>query len=209
MQDVLKNFNRDNEQKLSSVNFQSVWIENKGNFTFQLHALPAIAQWSPVYAIAVNDFNGDGNADIALTGNDFSMAPELGRSDALNGLVLQGDGKGNFTPLSVLQSGVFIPGNGKALLQVSMGSSIGLAASQNQGPLRLFLNKNKEQLIAVQPNETAAIVQLKNGKQRRQEFFYGSSFLSQSSRFVQMNASVKSISFYSNSKQTRVINNPQ
>ena len=30
-------------------------------------------------------FNGDGNPDIALTGNDFSMAPELGRSDALNG----------------------------------------------------------------------------------------------------------------------------
>ncbi len=207
MPDVLKNFNRDNEQKLSAINYQSVWIENKGNFTFQLHALPAMAQWSPVFGITVNDFNGDGNPDIALTGNDFSMTPELGRSDALNGLVLQGDGTGNFRPLSTVQSGVFIPGNGKALLQLSVGGNIALAASQNAGPLRLFINKNKEQLVPAAPNETAAIVQLKNGKERRAEFCYGSSFLSQSSRFVQMNPAVKAVTFFSSGKQTRVIQN--
>lgn len=138
MKTVLGGFTRTGELQLKATNFNSVWIENKGKFQFEIHLLPAAAQWSPVYGIVVNDFNADGNPDIVLSGNEYSMNPVPGRYDASNGLVLQGDGKGNFTHLSILQSGIYIPGNAKALVQFPFNNSVAIAASQNNGSLQLF-----------------------------------------------------------------------
>jgi hypothetical protein len=41
-----------------------------------------------------------------------------GRYDAINGLVLLGDGQGNFIAQSLLQSGFFVPGDAKALIKL-------------------------------------------------------------------------------------------
>lgn len=143
MQTMLKSFNRDNELRLTANTFETGWFENKGNFEFVFHPLPAAAQWSPVYGIAVNDFNGDGAADILLSGNEFGMHPFIGRYDAGNGLVLKGDGRGNFTTLSILESGIFIPGNARTVVQFSMGNRMVITASQNNAALKLFAVKNK------------------------------------------------------------------
>ena len=194
--------------QLSVNNFYSCWIENKGNMQFLIHPLPAQAQWAPVYGITVSDFNEDGNIDIALNGNEFSMAPPLGRYDALNGVMLQGDGKGNFSPISILQSGLYIPGNGKALVQLISNNKLTLAAAQNSSRLKLFQRKNQEGgIIMLQPNDISAIIQLKNGKKRKEEFTYGSSFLSQSGRFIQLNAAIQSIEISNNKNQKRIIKN--
>jgi enediyne biosynthesis protein E4 len=138
---VMQNFNRSNELVLTANTFETGWIENKGNFQFEFHPLPAPAQWSPVYGIVMNDFNGDGFVDIMLSGNEFGMHPFIGRYDAGNGLVLQGDGKGNFKALSIAESGIFIPGNAKDLVQFSFGDHIAVAAAQNHGALKLFRTK--------------------------------------------------------------------
>ncbi len=201
--------------QLSANNFNSCWIENKGNlptgqagFEFAVHALPAQAQWAPVYGIVCDDFNNDGNIDIALNGNEFSMSPLFGRCDALNGLILQGDGKGNFNPLSIQHSGFYVPGNGKALVQLIVNNKLTLAAAQNSSVLKLFQTKNKEEkIIKLQPDDVTAVVQLKNGQKRKEEFIYGSSFLSQSARFIRLNAAVQSIEITNNKKQKRIINN--
>ncbi len=194
--------------QLSVNDFNTCWIENKGSMQFELHPLPAQAQWSPVYGIVVNDFNGDGNVDIALNGNEFSMTPVLGRYDALNGLVLQGDGKGNFSPLSILQSGLYIPGNGKSLAQINVNGKLVLAAGQNSGALKFFQDKvAADSLIPLQQGDIFAMLHLKNGQKRKEEFRYGSSFLSQSGRFVQLNTAVKSIEITNNKNQKRIIKN--
>ena len=75
MKDVLKVFNASDAQKFTVAGFATIWIENKGNFNFEIHALPAEAQLSTVYGIVAGDFNADGNIDIALNGNEYSMAP--------------------------------------------------------------------------------------------------------------------------------------
>ena len=194
--------------QLSVNNFYTCWIENKGNMQFVIHPLPPQAQWAPVYGIAVNDFNEDGNIDIVLNGNEFSMAPPLGRYDALNGLLLQGDGKGNFSPLSIMQSGLYIPGNGKALVQLISNNRLTVAAAQNSSWLKIFQNKKLPgKIIMLQPNDITAMVQLTNGKKRKEEFYYGSSFLSQSGRFIQLNPCVTSIEITNNKNQRRIINN--
>jgi enediyne biosynthesis protein E4 len=205
MPKVLASFNRENELQRTATNFHTGWIENKGDFELVFHLLPAQAQWSPVYGIVVNDFNADGNPDILLTGNEFNMQPVLGRSDALNGLVLQGDGKGNFLPLSILQSGFFVPGNGKALVQIPFNSSIAVVATQNGGGMKLFLSNQAIKIVPLQPNETTATIWLKNGQKRKEEFCGGSSFQSQSARFVAINPTIRSVEFFQGRKQTRVV----
>ena len=141
MKMLMSQLNREGELQLKATNFNSVWIENKGNFEFVIHPLPAPVQWSPVYGIVVNDFNADGNADIVVCGNEYNMHPYLGRYDASNAVVLQGDGKGGFTALSILQSGLFIPGNAKAMIQFPFAATMAIVASQNRGRLQMFVKK--------------------------------------------------------------------
>ena len=52
-----------------------------------------------------------------------------------------------------------------------------------------------------------AVVQLKNGQKRKEEFYYGSSFLSQSGRFIELNPSVGSVEITNTKKEKRLINN--
>ena len=40
-----------------------------------------------------DDFDADGNLDLAINTNDYGTDVSVGRYDALNGLMLKGDGK--------------------------------------------------------------------------------------------------------------------
>ena len=117
---------------------------NEGNGKFSLIPLPVEAQISVLNGMVADDFDGDGNLDIAINGNDWGTEVLTGRYDALNGLILTGDGKGNFSALSIAESGIYIPGNGRGLISLKGSSGkLLLAASQNRGSLKLFeLKKN-------------------------------------------------------------------
>ena len=180
--------------KLQANNFESSYIENLGNGKFKLHTLPIMAQLAPLYAMVVDDFNRDGNIDVAINGNDFGTETGNGRYDALNGLVLLGDGKGNFSPQSILQSGFFIPGNGKALIKCrSANNNYLVAASQNNGPVKIFRSRSKQKIIPLTPNDKYCIYHLKNGKKRKEEFYTGQSYLSQSAAFIVLDENMVSI----------------
>jgi enediyne biosynthesis protein E4 len=196
-----------NALQLNATTFTTCYIKNEGGIKFTIHPLPVQAQWAPVYGISSGDFNGDGNIDIALNGNEFSMAPTLGRYDALNGLMLQGDGKGNFIPLSLQQAGMYIPGNGKALAQLIVNGKTTIVASQNNGAVKLFTINKSEKNIAINADDVFAIVHYKNGSTRKQELQYGSSFMSQSSRYINFDNSITSIDIVNTKKQKRTILN--
>ena len=91
---------------LRANNFHSIYLENLGNGHFKMRPLPAEAQMAPLYGMVVDDFNGDGNLDVAVNGNDYGNEVTNGRYDALNGLVLLGDGKviANLEPAEFLRS---------------------------------------------------------------------------------------------------------
>ena len=182
---------------LSANQFHTSWIENKGDFKFELHELPIQAQFAPVYGIVIEDINYDGNLDIIMNGNEFSMAASLGRYDALNGLLLLGDGNGKFNPSSLLKSGLYIPGNAKSLIALSMNGKYVLASGSNNGRIQLFKHK-ADNLKSIEPfiKEKYAVVDLKNGKSRRIEFSFGSGFYSQSSNKLWLNSSMKSAVLY-------------
>jgi enediyne biosynthesis protein E4 len=188
-------------------NFKSCLLRNNGNGKFELHALPDAAQISLLNGMVVDDFNADGNLDVAICGNDYGNEVFNGRYDAMNGLVLLGDGKGNFIAQTILQSGFFVPGDAKALIKLQGAhNTYLLAASQNRGPLKLFTSKNKSQkIIPLQPTDKEVFITLANGKKRKEELYFGNSFLSQSGHFINVNDKVIAVEVKDNKGQVRKI----
>ncbi|GAC1419058.1 MAG: VCBS repeat-containing protein [Flavisolibacter sp.] len=193
--------------KLEANYFSNSLLKNKGNGKFELIPLPQATQYSCMNGMVAEDIDGDGNMDILINGNDYGTEPTIGRYDACNGLLLKGNGKGNFTAASILESGWYIPGNGKALVKLRNGrGGTLLAASQNKGPLKLFEVKGNQKSIPLNPFETSAMVRYKNGTSQKREINYGSSFLSQSGRFFSITDNVLSIDIKDNKGNHRVIN---
>jgi hypothetical protein len=192
--------------KLQANYFSSVYLRNDGKSGFTVTPLPISAQLSILNGISVDDYDGDGNLDVVLNGNDYGTEPILGRYDALNGLFLKGDGKGNFQPLSILQSGIYIPGNGKALatLKSSKGKVL-IAASQNKGPLKIFQSTMKQKTVPLLPFDESYLIYYKDGKKQKREAGYGSSFLSQSARFINVYPNMEKIEVTNNLGKTRII----
>jgi hypothetical protein len=204
---VLTDAERKGALILEANNFQTSLIRNDGNGKFSVHPMPVQAQLSVINGMVTDDFDGDGNLDIIMNGNDYGTEPFVGRYDALNGLFLKGDGKGNFNPETILQSGIYIPGNGKALVKLrnTRGGCL-LAAGQNRGSLKVFRLKKNQRIIPIAPMDVKARIAYKTGKTIEQEFYYGSSFLSESGRFLLINDQVTGIEVTDNKGVRRKLN---
>ena len=186
---------------------QSCYLRNEGNGKFTMIPLPKEAQVSVLNGMLADDFDGDGNLDVLVNGNDFGTSVGIGRFDALNGLLLKGDGKGNFVPLSILQSGIYIPGNGKALIKLlSAKGNYLVAASQYKDALKVFELNRKLKTVAVNPDDKYAVIKYKNGSTEKKEFYYGHSFLSQSARFIEVNENMVSIIVSDTKGKNRTVN---
>ena len=185
MSQILTEDERSQALKLSANYLLSSYIENKGNGTFAVHPLPLMAQTAPVFGILAQDVDGDGNLDAVLVGNDHGSDLVAGRMDAMNGLVLKGDGKGGFLPLTMAKSGFYVPGNAKALVSLpdAKGHSL-FAATQNRGPLLVFAVQQPQTFTPVNAATTVVNIRLKNGHIRRQEIPFGTTFYGQSARGV-------------------------
>ncbi|WP_121356989.1 FG-GAP-like repeat-containing protein [Flavisolibacter nicotianae] len=191
---------------LHANDFRHCLLKNTGNAKFEMVPLPLNTQYVCLNGMVAEDVDGDGNLDIVASGNDYSTEPSVGRYDACNGLVLKGDGKGGFTPLSILQSGLFIPENGKALVKLrNAKGQVLIAASQYRGPMKVFLVKEKGTLVPVAQTDVSVLLHLKNGAKQKQEIGYGSSFLSQSARFVTVGKNVGYAEIHDRSGNVRTI----
>ncbi len=92
----------------------SLVLLNRGSY-FEAVPLPIEAQFSPVMALASGDIDGDGHSDLVLAQNFFQMRPDASRCDAGRGLVLLGNGKGGWKPLSSVESGMLIDGEQRSV----------------------------------------------------------------------------------------------
>nr|MCU0354384.1 RNA-binding protein [Cytophagales bacterium] len=165
------------------------------------------AQFSPVYGLQVTDFDQDGNLDILAVQNDYATEPLAGWYDAGIGVCLRGDGKGSFVPMHPNQSGFFADGDAKALARLSLVSGQQLwLVTQNQGELKLFANRKSAKPSAethLRPDDAYAEVKLANGKTRRQEFYYGEGYLSQSARTLSVPVGATILGIFNSRGQRR------
>jgi len=208
--DIFKKEELDDALRLTCAEMRSVMIENSGNGKFTIRPLPIPAQLGPVYGITSSDYNDDGHPDLVLTGNSYAPESISGRLDAFNGLVLTGDGKGNFKPLSPALSGFLVEADGKGLAELAFadGKKLILAA-QNNAQLKAFTTERKlTDLVTIQPaaNATKAIILFRDGHKQLHEWHYGSGYLSQSSRILTVSKSrVRSITVYDSKGHQNIV----
>ncbi|WP_153796659.1 VCBS repeat-containing protein [Foetidibacter luteolus] len=199
MDDLWNKKDREGALIFHATDMHTSYIENLGNGKFSISPLPLQAQQAPVYGIVSQDVNGDGNLDILMVGNDYGMEPYSGRHDAFLGLCLAGDGKGNFKPLTVAESGFYVRGDGKGLARIHSAKNEDLLiATQNQDSVLVYAPDKSKQPVPVKwidlkADDLSADITFSDGRTSRQEFYYGSTFLSQSSRKLPVYSNMKTI----------------
>jgi len=99
---------------LSATELKTVLFMNNGT-RFEKQALPLEAQFAPVHAIEILDYNLDGNPDLILAGNQNAMCVRLGVMDASYGQLFEGNGKGGFTYIPQPASGLDMTGDVRSL----------------------------------------------------------------------------------------------
>lgn len=129
---------------------QTCYLENRGGEPWLLKPLCMQAQFAPVYALHPGDFNNDGHLDLLLGGNTDDPDVLTGRYDAFKGLVLAGHGQGQFTPLSMKQSGVHVNGAVKSIVTVKAadGGTLVVMAQNNDRVRVLKKNERRDLLVA-------------------------------------------------------------
>ncbi|SKC81515.1 VCBS repeat-containing protein [Ohtaekwangia koreensis] len=199
IQDLLSKEKLENSMVLKSTMLSSVYIQNNGNNNFEIKPLPPQAQFSPMFGMLITDLDEDGNLDILSVGNSYASEVLSGYYDAGIGNYLQGDGKGNFKAVPVTQSGFFVDGDAKAIAKLisKQGRELFLV-TQNRDSLKVYMKPGKitsgvQSVVRVKPDDEYAIVELANGKKRKEELYIGSGYLSSSSRAFVKNRNVSKV----------------
>ena len=191
---------------LKANEMRSALIRNDGAGKFTILPLPDMAQWTAINGMTVDDVDGDGNLDIIASTNDFGTEVTVGRYDALNGILLKGDGNGNFAVCNMNQSGIYLAADGKAMIRImSANGKYLLLASQNKGMLKSWEMRDNRKQIKLNQDDDIAEISLKNGKKRKQELYHGDGFLSQSTPFMSWNNSINRVEVVNQKKQKRTI----
>lgn len=192
--------------------FESACIENLGNGSFKIHPLPVEAQTAPVFGMLSGDYNSDGNTDLILVGNSYSANIYDGQYDAFTGLFLAGNGNGGFSPVLGRESGFFADGDAKSMAELTMGDGSSLIlAARNSDSMKVFKAlRTNAKIIRLKNDDASAELTYKTGKTEYREFYYGSGYLSQSSRVCRVPEGVVSVCItnYKGETRTLSINNP-
>ena len=110
---------------------------DRGDGTYRLEPLPAEAQFAPVFAAVLRDFDGDGHPDLLLGGNLYGVQPVYGRYDASAGVLLHGAGDGRFTSTDRSNLGIEGEVRDMKLVRHAGGGSL-IAVARNNATLLIL-----------------------------------------------------------------------
>lgn len=105
--------------RLEANHLANTLFEQNANGKFIVKPLPTEVQMSPVYAIAVIDYDKDGKKDLLLCGNQLRTRLRLGQYDANLGILLHNNGNNNFSYIPQLRSGFNLTGEVRSILNIN------------------------------------------------------------------------------------------
>ena len=97
-------------------------------------------------------------------------------------------------------------GDAKAVAELVLDDTHSLMlVTQNDDSLKVFspLRSGRTRNLRLEALDTYAVLTLSDGTTRRQEFYYGSGYLSQSSRFLQVSEEVTRVTVYDSRGRSR------
>jgi enediyne biosynthesis protein E4 len=113
---------------------KTAYFESDANGKLHEKELPLQVQFSPVFTITPLDYDGDGQQDLLFCGNINRARLRFGKYDANYGVLLKGDGKGDFKYINQQQSGFQLKGDVRCVLNVNNTLLFGI----NQQPLKAY-----------------------------------------------------------------------
>ncbi|MBX7217027.1 MAG: VCBS repeat-containing protein [Candidatus Kapabacteria bacterium] len=197
--------NLDSAQCWRARTFVSSVLENLGNGHFQLRPLPLVAQSTPMFGTLLEDFDSDGNLDLLCVGNFDGADPLAVRYNSGYGLYLNGDGKGNFLQKSATGAGFSVPGEGRGLACVAGKDGVTIVAANCNAAATSVTLRQRPLRIDPAKRCTHAILDLGDGRTRRQEWYWGSGYLSQSSQMLLLPSATATGGLYSGEKKVEEI----
>lgn len=198
IQDLLRVLDTTSMQILEANEFASMYLENTGDGKLEPIQLPLVAQFSTVQGMQVADVNFDGNLDLLAVGNLYHTEVISGYIDGGNGLVLLGDGKGGFRELPYRESGFYVPGDTKSLVQYqNSDQQPRFVVTVNNGGTKGFKYQNAkiDSIISWPKGTTTAVLELQNGKIRKVERYWGSGYLSQPAQYILKSDAIHTVEF--------------
>ena len=130
---------------VKQINYSTSCVAiNQGKGEFIVQALPPMAQLSSIKSIIAMDIDNDKDIDLVTGGNEYNFQPQLGRLDASFGDILINDGKGNFSVMESLQTGLKVKGQVRdiAALRIN-GRNCLLFMINNEYPVLYDINAKK------------------------------------------------------------------
>ncbi len=179
--------------RLVATTFDHTLFLNRGDH-FDARPLPASAQVAPGFGLAVADFDGNGTEDLFLAQNLSPTNIAAPTFDAGRGVVLLGDGTGNFTPMTGLASGISLGADqrGAAVADFDGDGRPDLVVSQNSDSTKLFRNAHGNPGIRIRFMGPAAGAQVRlkyaDGLGPVREIHLGSGYWSQDGAAVVLGA---------------------
>ena len=160
-----------------------------------MKSLPRSIQISPTDGLLTDDINKDGNMDVMMVGNSYANDGFVGRDDAGSGACLLGDGKGSFQYVGNDKTGFRADKDAKSIGSILVGSEEYLMISNNNGPVESYRFKRDSTIVfhKLNPMDAYAMITLRDGIKYKQEFYYGGSYLAQSSRYLKINPNMEHI----------------
>jgi len=130
------------ELKLTANYLSSSYLENKDKGIFLLSPLPPLAQFAPLTSTWIGDINNDTHADIVSVGNAFTPDFITGRYDASCGLLMLGNGRGQFKALTPNQSGIHLAGDMKSLVKLKLAGQPTWLVGTNSAAVQILRQAN-------------------------------------------------------------------
>ncbi|WP_026753451.1 VCBS repeat-containing protein [Sediminibacter sp. Hel_I_10] len=116
--------------------FESVYLENKGNGEFVIKHLPTTAQLGPTMSYVFADVNKDGHLDVIGSGAIHESEVETVRYDSNVGYILLGDSKGGMTPYKDIS--FYNDLNAKHMELVTIQNNSYVFIANNDRPFAIF-----------------------------------------------------------------------